>query len=101
MKYGGPVESRIPDVEVLVQAAQSDVALVAFYMPSDIHADVEVVAYISDHAELGSVRTVLQLAVQALYQQGWLTVDELDANPVEKEAGSPFQVKNEPSNKGA
>jgi len=69
--------NRIPDVEVLVQAAQSDVALVSFHIPTKIHGEVEVVVCCSDNSQIGAVRAVLQAALQALYTQSWFTVDDL------------------------
>lgn len=81
----GEAEVRIPDVEVLIQAASSDVAMVSFYMPRDPHQDVEIVSTISEPSAIGAIRAVLQMAIQALYTQNWKSLDELDLGVVSQE----------------
>jgi len=100
-QYGGQDEVRIPDVEVLIQAAASDVALVCFYVPKSPHEDVEVVATIDDIDTIGAVRAVLQMALQALNQQRWVALDELDTRAAETKTDPPFWVKGGSVSKGS
>lgn len=99
--YGGENEVRIPDVEVLVSAASSDVALVSIYIGKTPHDEVEVVAAVSDYTEVGAIRAVLQVALQALNKQGWLALDELDTRPNETKTEPPFEVKEGSSSTGS
>lgn len=83
-------EVRIPDVEVLIAAAASDVALVCFYVGSSPAQPIEVVTAIRDLDEVGAVVAVLEDCIKAFRAQGWLSLDELDTRTSEEKGGQPF-----------
>lgn len=88
MKSGGKSdEIRIPDVELLIQAAQSDVALVSFYISTKPPFQMEVVCAVTDTDEVGPMVEVLKMAISCLLRKDWKSVDELDAGDVEKLGG--------------
>jgi len=70
-------EVRIPDVEILIGAAGSDVAIFCFYGREDIHQGYEVVCAIGGKVERPAIRQILQDALKALDTADWYTVDEL------------------------
>lgn len=83
-------EVRIPDVEIIIQAASSDVAAVCFYFPSDVHGAAEVVTAVSDPSAIPHLVEVLRQAITSLNAQDWFTVDGLDTRPVSDEPDMPF-----------
>jgi hypothetical protein len=83
-------EVRIPDIEVLINVAGSDMALVCFYKGRTPHDDFEVVAGISEISDIPNLVTVLEQAVKTLHAGGWQSVDELDTRPVSNENDAPF-----------
>lgn len=89
-EYGTENEVRIPDVELLIQAASSDVAVVAFYVGKKVDDPVEIVASVIEYDAIGAIRAILQMAIHALYSQGWLSLDELDTRSVEEKRDPPF-----------
>lgn len=80
---------RIPDVEVLIQAAQSDVALLCFFMGRSPHDPVEVVSSIRDIDEVGIVVSLLQDCIKALSAKNWVSLDELDSYSGKDEGSFP------------
>lgn len=76
---------RIPDVEIVVQAAGSDVAAVCFYFSPDVHGAAEVVTAVSQPSAIPHLVEVLRQAVTSLNAQDWYTVDGLDTNPISDE----------------
>lgn len=76
---------RIPDVEVFIGAASSEVAVFAFYIPTDPADGYEMVSTISGWDEIGALRSILQACITTLNAEGWLALDELDTRPVENE----------------
>jgi len=83
-------EVRIPDVEVIVGAAGSDVAVFCFYKRSDIHDGYDIVSAITGTDSRAALRTVLQDCIQALAATNWHHVDELREDATEKEDEPPF-----------
>nr|CRY97732.1 hypothetical protein [uncultured prokaryote] len=81
---------RIPDVEVLIQAASSDVGLFCFYISDDPHADMEIVAHVTDWTSRGALLAILKMAIQGLQQSGWVTLDELDTRTDEEKERRPL-----------
>jgi len=85
-----PNEVRIPDVEILIGAAGSDVALFCFYGRADIHQGYDVVAAIGSKNERPAVRQVLLDALKALDTADWYTVDELHEGTATQTDEPPF-----------
>lgn len=83
-------EVRIPDVEIIIQAAASDAASVCFYFPSDVHGAAEVVTAVSDPSAIPHLVEVLRQAITSLNSQDWFTVDGLDTHLVSDEPDIPF-----------
>lgn len=90
MKHEDGNEIRIPDVEIIVQAAGSDVATVCFYFPSNVHGEAEVVTAVSDVSANPHLVAILHQAITSLNAQDWFTVDGLDTRPVSDEQKHPF-----------
>jgi hypothetical protein len=84
------LETLIPDIEIVVNAAGSNVALVAFYAPDHPHEDWEIVAGVGEISDLVHLRASLQAAIQALNATDWFTVDELDTGAVPEKNDPPF-----------
>lgn len=78
-------EVRVPDVEIIIQAAASDTACVCFYFPSDVHGAAEVVTAVSDASAIPHLVEVLRQAITSLNSQDWYTVDGLDTHLVSDE----------------
>lgn len=83
-------EIRIPDVEIIVGAAGSDVALFCFYGREDIHQGYDVVCAIGGKNERPAIRQVLQDALKALDTADWYDVDELHPPSDTKTDEPPF-----------
>jgi len=83
-------EVRLPDVEIIVRAASSDVAVICFFAGETPHEEWEVVAGINDHNDAVHIRAALQAAIRSLDATDWRTVDELDTRPMEDENSPPF-----------
>lgn len=81
---------RIPDVEVLVSAAGSDVAVVCFYMGKTPHDDVEIVGQIGEYSEVGAVRAILQMAIKAIDAAHRCSLDGMGSDSAEAEGTPPF-----------
>jgi len=83
-------EVRLPDIEIVVQAASSDVAVFSFFAGDTPHDNWEVVAGISSNDDVVHIRASLQAAIQTLNDARWISLDELDTRPVEDENAPPF-----------
>lgn len=83
-------EIRTPDVEVIVGAAGSDVAVFCFYKRDDIHHGYEVVCAVAGASARPVIRQVLQDCLTALNTENWNSLDELDQGASEEEGGKPF-----------
>lgn len=83
-------EVRIPDVEIIIQAAASDCAAVCFFFPADVHGKAEVVTAVSDPSAIPHLVEVLRQAITSLNAQDWYTVDGLDTRSVSDEPDIPF-----------
>jgi hypothetical protein len=83
-------EVRIPDIEILINVAGSNMALVCFYKGKTIHDDFEIVAGIPSVTDIPPLVTVLEQAIKALHSGGWQSVDELDTRSVEEKNDPPF-----------
>lgn len=81
---------RLPDIEIIVQAASFQVFTVAFYagkMPAD---GFEVVSAIYDMDDKVHLVEVLQTAINQLRLDRWVTMDELDTRSLEDKNSPPF-----------
>lgn len=83
-------EVRIPDVEIIVGAAGSDIALFCFYGREDIHQGYDVVCAIGSKNERPAIRQILQDALKALDTADWYDVDELHEDTAHQEDEPPF-----------
>lgn len=83
-------EVRIPDIEVLIGAAGSDVAIFCFYGREDIHQGYDVVCAIGSKNERAAIRQVLQDALKTLDSADWFDVDELHQDASVKTDEPPF-----------
>jgi len=83
-------EVRIPDIEIIVRAASSDVCVVALYAGDTPHDEWEVLAGISDHDDVVHIRAALQTAIRSLDATYWLSLDELDSRALEDKDAPPF-----------
>lgn len=83
-------EVRIPDIEILIGAAGSDVAIFCFYAREDIHQGYDVVCAIGSKNERAPIRQVLQDAIKALDTADWYDVDELHSDAVSQTDEPPF-----------
>lgn len=83
-------EVRIPDIEVIINAAAWEVAIISFYARKDIHQGFEVLAGVTSRNEIASIRAILQSAIEALSTDDWVTVDELRATAGEGSGEAPF-----------
>lgn len=83
-------EVRIPDIEILINVAGSNMALVCFYKGATVHDDFEIVAGIPSVSDIPPLVTVLEQAIKALHAGGWESVDELDTRSVSNENDAPF-----------
>jgi len=80
---------RIPDVEVIVSAAESEVGVVAFYFPTNPHEQVEVVAVISEAGAREHLVALLHQAIASFNAEDWYTLSQLDSRSVSDEGDSP------------
>lgn len=83
-------EIRIPDVEIIVGAAGTDVAVFCFYKREDIHQGYEVVCAVADQDARAVIRQILQDAITTLSNSSWYTMDELREGTSEETADEPF-----------
>lgn len=81
---------RIPDVEIIIQAAGSDVATICFYFPGDVHSQAEVVTAVSEPGALPHLVALLHQAIASLNGEDWYTVDRLDTRDVPNKQNNPF-----------
>lgn len=81
---------RIPDIEVIVSAAGSDVAVFCYYTGDDIHSGYEVVCGIPTQGAREAIRAILQDAIEVLNAKDWFTVDELRTQIEEETDEPPF-----------
>ncbi len=82
-------EVRIPDIEVLVNVAGSDMAVVTFYKGPTVHDDFEIVAALSAQSDIPNLVEVLQQAIRALRTTSWESLDELDTRSVSQQTDEP------------
>lgn len=83
-------EIRIPDVEIIVGASGSDIAVWCFYKREDIHQGYEVVCAITDQDARPALRQILQDAIETLNTHDWFTLDSLREGTSEDVADPPF-----------
>jgi len=81
---------RIPDVEIVINAAGSDVAVVAFYFPGNPHEQAEIVATITDASARTHLVAVLYQAISIINGEDWFTLAELDTGDVQTKDEPPF-----------
>jgi len=81
---------RIPDVEVIIGAADYDVAHICFYGKDGIHQGYDVIAHINRACSRAVIRKLLQDAITAISTEEWYDVDELRVDP--DKTAPPFQI---------
>lgn len=81
---------RIPDVEVVIQAAEDEVAVVAFYFPPTPHGQVEVVASIREAGDREHLVACLYQAIAAINNEDWFTLAGLGAGGSADSGSFPF-----------
>jgi len=81
---------RIPDVEVLIGAADYDVAHICFYSKDGIHQGYSVISHINRTCSRAVIRKILQDAIAAISTEDWYDVDELLVDPDIKTEDPPF-----------
>lgn len=69
---------RIPDIEIVVRAASSDVAVICFWEPTEVHGDWECMSAVTDGRDVVHIRACLQAAIQNLNAAHWVSLDVLD-----------------------
>lgn len=87
---GSKDEVRIPDVEIVISAAGSDVGVVAFYFPTNPHKQIEVLTTVVEASAASHLVALLHQAIASLNGEDWYTVDELAAGLAEEENEPPF-----------
>jgi hypothetical protein len=81
---------RIPDIEIVVRAATSDVAVICFWEPTEIHGDWECCAAITDKHDVVHIRACLQAAIQQINSSLWVSLDVLGDDETEEIQEPPF-----------
>jgi len=81
---------RLPDIEIRITAAASDVCVIAIFSGYAEGADTEVVTTIPSTVDLKVLRQVLQVAVAALNADDWSDLDELGSGPAQNGKRPPF-----------
>lgn len=81
---------RIPDVEIIIGAAGSDIALFCFYAREDIHQGYDVVCALGSKNERAPIKQILQDAIKTLDTTDWHTLDELHEGSAVKTDEPPF-----------
>jgi len=81
---------RIPDIEIVVRAASSDVAVICFWAPLEPHGDWEAVSGITDEHDVVHIRACLQAAIQQINAARWVSLDVLDDDETTEIQDPPF-----------
>lgn len=81
---------RIPDIEIVVRAASSDVAVVSFFTGDSPHSDWEVICGITEQSDIVHIRAALQAAIQAINAASWVSLDVLDVAEDAETQDPPF-----------
>lgn len=81
---------RVPDIEVAIRVAGSDVSMVCFYKGKRASDHFEIVASVPTIHDVPYLVECLNQSIETLKAGHWKTLDELDTRPIQEKNELPF-----------